>query len=284
MFSSYVKVPQLKKILDEEVECEQKLDLIRNLVEGQKSAPVPPSPASTSANSNGDLSAVAPAATPEVSGSENEKGSSASNENGPDYSRVIEGIKGVAEKNSAILILDLIEQSPNVSYDKENLELILDGERIRYTNIKYLLKRIVSPYPAQFPVGFSLFIQYLKNINVPLHAFRSGDSKNILEDLERIKKERGESLSEPQKIEQGGEKETSLKRKFPLEEEEEKEEQSVEQVKRPRIETQEVAETSKTAVRRNFGQTKEGISKLRRSARLKKSLENTWASVADNAE
>ena len=101
--------------MDEQVECQQKLDLIRNLVEGQKSALAPPSLASSSVNSNGDLSAVAPAATPEVSGSDNENGSSASNENAPDYSRVIDGIKGAPEKKFALLILDLIEQSPNVS-------------------------------------------------------------------------------------------------------------------------------------------------------------------------
>ena len=35
-------------------------------------------------------------------------------------------------------------------------------------------------------------------------------------------------------------------------------------------------------VRRSYGQTKESISKLRRSARLKKSLQKSWESVGDD--
>ena len=285
MFSSYVKAPQIKKILDEDSECETKLDLIRNLVEGQKPVTTPPpNQPNNNEKSSGELSA-APAGglLPGAGGPESESSASAQKSGGPGYERILEAIKGGIEKKTAILILDLISQSKRLSYDSENFELIIDGERVRYTNVQYLLKRVVSGFPAQYPIGLTLFIQELKNINVPLHAFRGGDSKNIWDDLERIRKEREKSESDNPSVDEGvKEKESELKRKLP---EEAEDESAVGQVdaKRPRLEPSEEEGGGESApVRWNFGQTKESISKLRRSARLKKSLKNSWDSVVEN--
>ena len=287
MFSSYVKVPQLKKILDEEGECEQKLDLIRNLVEGQKPASAPPPAQSTSNENNaGDLS-VTPAGgqLPDAVSQVNGNSQSAPKVNGPEYARILEGVKGGIEKKTAVLILDLISQSRRLSYDSENFELIIDGERVRYTNIQYLLKRVVSGFPAQYPIGLTLFIQELKNINVPLHAIRGGDAKNIYDDLDRIKKENEKSQADSPNVEQdSNEKQSDLKRKLPEEEEEDNAGVGVE-LKRPRLEQSEAEGVGeKEVVRRSYGQDKESISKLRRSARLKKSLEKSWQSVGQNGK
>ena len=287
MFSSYVKVPQLKKILDEESECEKKLDLIRNLVEGQKPVSAPPPPPTESNNAekiSGDLSAApAGGSLPEAGSQDIENSGSAQKSSGPEYAKILEGVKGSIEKKTAILILDLISQSKRLSYDSENLELIIDGERVRYTNVQYLIKRVVSGFPAQYPIGLTLFIQELKNINVPLHAFRGGDAKNIWDDLNRIKKEKEKSHGDSASANEGvKEKESELKRKLPEEGEEESAVGEVE-AKRPRLEASEVEGGGESElVRWSYGQTKESISKLRRSARLKKSLQKSWESVGDD--
>ena len=165
MVSQYVKIPQLKKILDaQEQPCEETLSQIRNLVDGGDSSLT----VSGEATSNGQF-----------------PGNNA-NGNFNSYDKILKAIKNLNDRKTALSLLQEISKSDSLTWDPETLEIIISGETIKYTNIALLVKKIVSVAPASLPIGFVLFLASLQKIKAPHTLIRNGDAISVLENLSRL--------------------------------------------------------------------------------------------------
>lgn len=170
-FSEYVKVPQLKDILEGKAECEEKLERIKSLMDGSKKE--------EGEKDGGGLRLVEP-----TSGGEANAGGEES-EGGDRYVKLLENLSGVARK-AALSIVESIERDPNISWNNDNFELTLNGENIQFSDIRLLVKKLVTTSGLSLPVSLTLFIDYLIKMKLPKNLFRSGDSLQIRENLLRI--------------------------------------------------------------------------------------------------
>ena len=173
-FSEYVKVPQLKDILEGSDECEQKLERIKSLMDGSKKEE------GDAERGGSGLKLVQPSLGGTLGGDEQVKESG-----GDRYEKVLEKLSGV-DRKTALSILESIDRDPNISWNKENFELILNGENIQFSDIRLLVKKIVTTSGLSLPVSLTLFIEYLIKIKLPKNLFRSGDSLQIRDNLLRI--------------------------------------------------------------------------------------------------
>ena len=92
MYSSYIKVPQLKSILENESEpCEKKLDSIKGLIDGKSASSSPPlaEPASDELIADSALNADNTSAE-----------SAPPSEISANYDKILANIKGVTEKKT----------------------------------------------------------------------------------------------------------------------------------------------------------------------------------------
>ena len=168
MVSNYVKIPQLKKILDvEEQPCEEKLAEIRNLIDGGQSpmitgdSSLPPTVSPTTAS---------PTVSPTAS-----------------YEKILSKIQKTNDKKTALSLLQEISKSNYLSWDPESLEIIVNGVSIKYSNIALLVKKVVTVGPATLPLAFTIFLASLVKIKAPYSLLRNGDAINVLENFDRMK-------------------------------------------------------------------------------------------------
>ena len=168
MVSNYVKIPQLKKILDvEEQPCEEKLAEIRNLIDGGQSpmitgdSSLPPTVSPTTAS---------PTASPTAS-----------------YEKILSKIQKTNDKKTALSLLQEISKSNYLSWDPESLEIIVNGVPIKFSNIALLVKKVVTVGPATLPLAFTIFLASLVKIKAPYSLLRNGDAINVLENFDRMK-------------------------------------------------------------------------------------------------
>lgn len=164
MVSNYVKIPQLKKILDvEEQPCEEKIAEIRNLIDGGQSPMI-------TGDSSLPPSIVSPTASPTVS-----------------YEKILSKIQKTNDKKTALSLLQEISKSNYLSWDPESLEIIVNGVPIKFSNIALLVKKVVTVGPATLPLAFTIFLASLVKIKAPYSLLRNGDAINVLENFDRMK-------------------------------------------------------------------------------------------------
>ena len=178
-YTSYIKSPFLKAVIEEEgISCEEKIEKIKGLIEGKKlsllkSGQIPTSGQTASTSSETSIGNVPGGNVPPVTNNE--------------YDAILSGLNGIKERELGQTILDAINRSDFVNYDKNTHELIIQSEVIKFSNIKNLIAFCVSANAAQIPVGVGLFVEALLHIKAPLSCLRSGDVQILKEDLLRVR-------------------------------------------------------------------------------------------------
>ena len=257
MVSQYVKLPQLKKILDvTEQPCEETLSQIRNLVDNNGSS------LTLTGGENGSAPGVAPGTTIE-------------NGNFASYEKILKVIKNSNDKKVALSLLQEISKSDHLSWDPETLEIIISGEPVKYTNIALLVRKIVSVGPTTLPIGFVLFLDSLRKIKAPYTLLRNGDAVSVLDTLSRI----GGTLEPATETSVENNDNEMITESHGLKrdrEESESEGLPENQSKKLRKNNDEVEET---VPKRDFDVPSDRLKKLRRSPRLKKSISDAWDSM-----
>ena len=171
-FSEYVKVPKLKEILNGNGECEEKIERINLLLDNSDGLKKEEG-SSSIGTGGGGLKLVEP--TLGGVGSVGNDG----------YEKVLEGLSGV-ERKTGFSILESIEKNMNIDWDRESFEIKVDTEKIQFSDIRILLKKIVMTAGLTQPVALVMFIESLIKMKVPLSWFRSADSIQIRENLLKI--------------------------------------------------------------------------------------------------
>ena len=269
MHSSYVKTPRINAVLDSPgLTCDQKLENIKRLAEGKKVTLVEPEPGASIENLD----------KKESGGSEpmNTGGNVSGN---PIYvDKILDQISGVKEKELALVILQEIEKSNYISYDRESYELIINGETIKFTNILHLINFVISASPNLIPLGHTIFINLILLLKIPWDVIRNGDSQETRQNLLKIEE---------------------LKKKTPGGGEAPGNENGYENMEQAAAEPSAVAEPSEIApvekkirkkrgreddtedlgqpAKRNFGVEESALKGLRRSPRLRENIAAVWS-------
>ena len=172
----YLKTPHVLKILNNEsVSCEEKLTNIKNLIDGNKLTIAPSGAELPSGAQNTEVTSSAPVTTPSQSAIE----------------KIVDEIKGGKEKQYALSLLNEIDRSDYISFNPETLEIIVDGETIKFSNVKNLVQYCISAAPSQMPLAIAIFIQCMIRIKVPHELLRHGDAQALRESLIKIDELKG---------------------------------------------------------------------------------------------
>lgn len=271
MHTAYVKTPQLKAVIEQnDISCEEKLDQIQKLTEGKKLTLLQPGqspPTSTTANDQINP----PTGNPEH------------------VDKILSEITGVKEKQLAQVILQEIEKSEYISYDVKNWEIIIAGEKIKFTNVIYLIRFIIAANPSSIPVGLALFIHALLKIQVPFEVVRNGDAQNCRDNLIKISEitksgseikqnENGtvENVIENQMDDGGGQNDTGNVEMIKNDVEEAGGVKKLTRKKRNREADDD--ETVQPAVKRTFALEEKALEGIRRSPRLRQKISEAWTS------
>ena len=183
--TSYVKTPFLKSVLEEDgISCEAKIEKIKALVDGKKLSLL--KSGQTTSGSSEPISSNA------SNGNVPLTPNNASNDNAPsipnnDNDVVLSGLSGKKERQLGEIILDEINRSNFIDYDKNTFEIIVQSEVIKFSNIKNLIAFCVTSNAAQIPIGCAIFIEALMQIKASIASLRSGDAQIIKEDLLRVR-------------------------------------------------------------------------------------------------
>ena len=166
--TSYIKSPHLTAVIDDTgISCEQKIERIKGLIDGKKLSLLKSGEAINSRPDNGVNNGDAAAPRSE-------------------YDVILSDLNGAKERELGETILQSINQSDYMSYDRNSLEIIVASETIRFTNIKNLIQFCVKNDAANLPIGLTLFLEGLLHIKTAVYAIRSGDSVAIKDDLIKI--------------------------------------------------------------------------------------------------
>ena len=170
--TSYVKSPFLKSVIEEEgTSCEEKIEKIKGLVDGKKLSLLKSGQTATGSSEQGSNNASIGNA-PSAPNNESDV--------------VLSGISGIRERQIGETLLDEINRSDFINYDKNTFEIIVQSEVIKFSNIKNLISFCVSSNAAQIPIGCAIFIEALLQIKASISSLRSGDAQIIKEDLLRV--------------------------------------------------------------------------------------------------
>ena len=90
--------------------------------------------------------------------------------------KIVSEISGVKEKQLARSLLNEIDRSDYISFDPDNLEIIVDGENIKFSNIKNLVQYCILANPSHLPLAIALFLQCMIRIKIPSELLRHGDA------------------------------------------------------------------------------------------------------------
>ena len=270
MHSNYVKGPKIKAILEENVDCENKIAKISALLDGKAERGlklVEPSVNGVKNESEGE--SVDTYGVGE--GGEKNVVQEATYENKEGYDSVVSELSGNDKKN-AIEVLDLISKNRSIDWDRSTYELIVGEEKINFSDIRLLIKKTVLTLPISQPIGLTLFIDKLIDLKTPLNYFRSGDAREVRSQLLRIKNWKSTESDAEIKIDENvvdeGNVDRSEKRKRDESLESEDKEEEISGKRQKLEDTEEVKDT--------FNLQPEVLNKLRRSARLKGDIVDTW--------
>ena len=274
-FTSYVKSPHLSAVIeDQSTSCEEKISKIKGLIDGKKLSLLRSGEAINTNVGNNDAAAAATATANATTGNE--------------YDLILNGLSGAKERQLGEIILQSINQSNYMSYDRNSFEIIVASETIKFTNIKHLISFCVTNNAANLPIGLTLFLEGLLHIKTDVSAIRSGDSIGIKDDLLKIRAAREKDKVEisPSPV-NGGEAavgsgaavDESLTDAAAAVDESTVGQRVVEDTGKGRKRRREVEEEETLApAEKKFGLDDNALSSLRRSPRLSKRLDDAWNS------
>ena len=183
-YNSHVKSSVLKRIIQSDTPCEEKLTQLSTLVGV---------PAPITSNEESGKAVVPPN---ESSGGDNEERPEI-NERDESYKRILSGLTAKEQKNGKNILLR-IESSPNISWDYKTDVLMIDGEPQLHSNLKLLIQKSVVSASPLLPVSFVRYISSLIDIQLPVQYITNLDAVNVRKGLLALKKskESGQQLNE----------------------------------------------------------------------------------------
>ena len=66
------------------------------------------------------------------------------------------------------------------------LEIIVDGETIKFSNVKNLVQYCINAAPSNLPIAFAIFIECMIKIQLPSELLRHGEAQGLGELLIEI--------------------------------------------------------------------------------------------------
>ena len=167
----YLKTPHVLRIINSEsASCEEKLANIKNLIDGNKLK---------IATSGQELPSGTPATEETVSVPASSPAQSA-------IEKIVDEIRGAKEKQYALSFLNEIDRSNYISFNPETLEIIVDGETIKFSNVKNLVQYCINAAPSNLPIALAIFIECMIKIQLPSELLRHGDAQGLRESLIKI--------------------------------------------------------------------------------------------------
>lgn len=265
----YIKAPQLQRILEADQPCENKLENIRSLLEssGQNGS-------LKSTPSNGEISS---------NNVENQLASSVEDKgNANNFEKIIKEIPSQKDKALALQLLQEIEKLPHLSWNPNNLEIIINNVAEPFTNIALLIKKIVTENLSSLPIGLTLFIESLLKNKIPYQFYKGQDAIQIRDNLIKISNgkiaqvetEQQKELVPNETAEAGALVVQNTDRKRSLNYDSDDETQEAKRIKTGVMEENNYSEDPEP--KRNFDLPVEKVKHLRRSARLNKEAEEAW--------
>ena len=265
----YIKAPQLQRILEADQPCENKLENIRSLLEssGQNGS-------LKSTPSNGEISS---------NNVENQLASSVEDKgNANNFEKIIKEIPSQKDKALALQLLQEIEKLPHLSWNPNNLEIIINNVAEPFTNIALLIKKIVTENLSSLPIGLTLFIESLLQNKIPYQFYKGQDAIQIRDNLLKISNgkvahvetEQQRELVPNETAEAGALEVQNTDRKRSLNYDSDDETQEAKRIKTGVMEENNYSEDPEP--KRNFDLPVEKVKHLRRSARLNKEAEEAW--------
>ena len=267
----YIKAPQLQRILEADQPCENKLENIRSLLEssGQNGS-------LRSTPSNGEISS---------NNAENQLASSVEDKgNANNFEKILKEIPSQKDKALALQLLQEIEKLPHLSWNPNNLEIIINNVAEPFTNIALLIKKIVTENLSSLPIGLTLFIESLLQNKIPYQFYKGQDAIQIRDNLLKISNgkiahvetEQQRELVPNETAEAGALEVQNTDRKRSLNYDSDDETQEAKRIKTGVMEENNYSEDPEP--KRNFDLPVEKVKHLRRSARLNKEAEEAWDS------
>ena len=267
----YIKAPQLQRILEADQPCENKLENIRSLLEssGQNGS-------LRSTPSNGEISS---------NNAENQLASSVEDKgNANNFEKILKEIPSQKDKALALQLLQEIEKLPHLSWNPNNLEIIINNVAEPFTNIVLLIKKIVTENLSSLPIGLTLFIESLLQNKIPYQFYKGQDAIQIRDNLLKISNgkvahvetEQQRELVPNETAEAGALEVQNTDRKRSLNYDSDDETQEAKRIKTGVMEENNYSEDPEP--KRNFDLPVEKVKHLRRSARLNKEAEEAWDS------
>ena len=265
----YIKAPQLQRILEADQPCENKLENIRSLLEssGQNGS-------LRSTPSNGEISS---------NNAENQLASSVEDKgNANNFEKILKEIPSQKDKALALQLLQEIEKLPHLSWNPNNLEIIINNVAEPFTNIALLIKKIVTENLSSLPIGLTLFIESLLQNKIPYQFYKGQDAIQIRDNLLKISNgkvahvetEQQRELVPNETAEAGALEVQNTDRKRSLNYDSDDETQEAKRIKTGVMEENNYSEDPEP--KRNFDLPVEKVKHLRRSARLNKEAEEAW--------
>ena len=265
----YIKAPQLQRILEADQPCENKLENIRSLLEssGQNGS-------LKSTPSNGEISS---------NNVENQLASSVEDKgNANNFEKILKEIPSQKDKALALQLLQEIEKLPHLSWNPNNLEIIINNVAEPFTNIALLIKKIVTENLSSLPIGLTLFIESLLRNKIPYQFYKGQDAIQIRDNLIKISNgkiaqvetEQQKELVPNETAEAGALVVQNTDRKRSLNYDSDDETQEAKRIKTGVMEENNYSEDPEP--KRNFDLPVEKVKHLRRSARLNKEAEEAW--------
>ena len=265
----YIKAPQLQRILEADQPCENKLENIRSLLE--------------SSGQNGSLKSTPSNGEISTNNVENQLASSVEDKgNANNFEKILKEIPSQKDKALALQLLQEIEKLPHLSWNPNNLEIIINNVAEPFTNIALLIKKIVTENLSSLPIGLTLFIESLLQNKIPYQVYKGQDAIQIRDNLLKISNgkiahvetEQQRELVPNETAEAGALEAQNTGRKRSLNYDSDDETQEAKRIKTGVMEENNYSEDPEP--KRNFDLPVEKVKHSRRSARLNKEAEEAW--------
>ena len=266
--SQYLKTPHVLKIINKDgVACEEKLTEIKNLIDGKGLKVLPPGE-------------ELPNNTPEASVESNPVPTPTATQAA--IEKIVSEISGAKEKQLARSLLNEIDRSDYISFDPDTLEIIVNGENIKFSNVKNLVQYCISANPSQLPLGIAIFLDSLIKIKIPNELLRHGDALGIrdsllkIEELKRKGSLSGENIPPPSETASGGVEEVTGEGGG------EEGEQSGRGKKREREDDEDVdgGASVLNPAKKTYGLSRGSLDKIRTSPKLSEKILEKWRNAA----
>ena len=202
-YSRHIKQDAIRQIILQDGPCESKMGEIRELVglppandaaaatgtvnvNGNEVAAATAEPAAAADTPAVNTAAVAEAAPNDAEITMPQNAAETAGLRKDSYDRILDGLEG-REINIGKNFLNVIEKIPEISWDSNSLELIINAKSIAHTNMNLLVNKIIHNSSPTIPFGLTTFVHSLLTYRVPVSYIRDADSRNIRQALLEIR-------------------------------------------------------------------------------------------------